>query len=136
MKPLIALFLSSLLLSVSMTVRAEKIKASDYTELTPDQFSALSHNKTIKGVFKGKYYAETYIAGEGGGKVSGYFDGTPYHGKWKNGKNNCILLEYDWEGKPTCWKLLGKEGKYVYGMYNKKGKKPRYLHFVEITDSD
>jgi len=92
--------------------QAEKIDLSGFEVMTPDEYLELVAGKTITGVHRGNEYTESYTQDK---RVNGKWGGSPFSGRWTAGKNNCVLITYDMSTATTCWKLLHKDGKYIYG---------------------
>ncbi len=129
MKKLITCFVIILTSSIPLSVFAEKIDLEGFTQLSTEEFRSLAVNKTITGIWKGNRYAEKYFDT---GEIKGGFPGSPYTGRWiPSDTNNCIWLQYAGISR-TCWIILVKDGVYVYARHNKKAKKPREAHYIEL----
>jgi hypothetical protein len=130
------LILSTLLIVSCATGPSEKTLAgevdiSGFEEMTPDEFLELAAGKTFTGVHRGNEYTESYTQDK---RINGIWGGEPYSGRWTSGENNCVLQIIDMGGGTTCWKLLHKEGKYIFGRYNSDGTILTMSHYVTLTD--
>jgi hypothetical protein len=130
MKNLYTLFLVFILLSFSVSAHAEKVDISGFEEMTPEEFRELAAGKTFTRVYRGKEIVESYTQDK---RVNGIWSGAPYSGRWTAGENNCVLLIIDMGGGTMCWKLLHKDGKYIFGKYNSKGTKLTTSYYVTLT---
>ena len=99
--------------------------------MTPDEFHELVAGKTFTGVYRGKEIVESYTQNK---RVNGKWNSALYSGRWTAGENNCVLLIIDMGGGTMCWKLLHKDGKYIYGKYNRNGTKLTTSYYVTFTD--
>jgi hypothetical protein len=132
------LMLSTLLIIICATKAfADNVDISEFEVLTPDEFQELVAGKTIAGVYNGNEYAELYTQDK---RVNGKVNGASYSGRWTAGKDNCVLsfavLSDDTlpDTTPHCWKLLHKDGKYIFGQYNREGAKLLISHYATIVD--
>ena len=98
--------------------------------MTPDEFLEFA-GKTIAGVYKGKENVESYTQDK---RVTGIWGSTSYSGRWTAGENNCVLIIYDMGPGTNCWKLLHKDGQYIFGKYNSNGTKLTTSFYVTLTD--
>ena len=99
--------------------------------MIPDEFLEFSAGKTFTGVYRGKKLVESYTQNK---RVNGNWSGQRYSGRWTAGENNCFLLTIDMGGGTMCWKLLHKDGKYIFGKYNSDGTMLTTSYYVTITD--
>ena len=99
--------------------------------MTPGEFLELVAGKTFTGVYRGNEIVESYTQDK---RVNGIWGYAPYSGRSTAGENNCVLLIIDMGGGTMCWKLLHKDGKYIYGYYNNKGTKLLMSHYVTFVD--
>ena len=99
--------------------------------MTPGEFLELVAGKTFTGVYRGNEIVESYTQDK---RVNGIWGSAPYSGRWTAGENNCVLLIIDMGGGTMCWKLLHKDGKYIFGKYNSKGTKLTASYYVTFTD--
>ena len=129
-----ALPMLSILLIISCATKAfaDDVDISGFEEMTPDEFLELVAGKSFTGVdSRGKEYVQSHTQDK---RVNGIWSGAPYSGRWTAGENNCTLLIIDMGGGTQCWKLLHKDGKYIYGMYNRNGTKLAMSHYVTFVD--
>jgi hypothetical protein len=129
-----ALPMLSILLIISCATKAfaDDVDISGFEEMTPDEFLELVAGKSFTGVdSRGKEYVQSHTQDK---RVNGIWGGAPYSGRWTAGENNCVLLIIDMGGGTMCWKLLHKDGKYIFGKYNSKGTKLTMSYYVTITD--
>ena len=131
MKNLYAHFLVFVLLSFSVSAHAGDIDISGFEEMTPDEFLELVAGKSVTGIHRGNKYVQSHTHDK---RVNGIWGYAPYAGRWTAGENNCVLLIIDMGGGTMCWKLLHKDGKYIFGKYNSKGTKLTISYYVTITD--
>ncbi len=128
-----ALPMLSILLIISCATKAfaENVDISGFEEMTPDEFHELAVGKTFTGVHRGKEIVESYTQNK---RVNGIWGGAQYSGRWTAGENNCVLQIIDMGGGTMCWKLLHKDGKYIFGNYNSNGTKLTTSYYVTLTD--
>jgi len=127
----LAMLSTLLIISCATKAFADNVDISGFEEMTPDEFLELSAGKTFTGVYRGNEIAESYTQDK---RVNGIWGGAPYNGSWKAGENNCILLVIYMGGGTMCWKLLHKDGKYIFGKYNSKGTKLTTSYYATLTD--
>ena len=129
-----ALPMLSILLIISCATKAfaDDVDISGFEEMTPDEFLELVAGKSFTGVdSRGKEYVQSHTQDK---RVNGIWGGAPYSGRWTAGENNCVLLIIDMGGGTMCWKLLHKDGKYIFGKYNSNGTKLTTSYYVTFTD--
>lgn len=132
MKNLYTFFLVFALLPFSGSAHAGDVDISGFEEMTPDEFLELVAGKSFTGVdSRGFEYVQSHTQDK---RVNGIWGGAPYSGRWTAGENNCTLLIIDMGGGTECWKLLHKDGKYIYGHYNSNGTKLTMSHYVTFID--
>ena len=125
------LFLIFVLLSFSVSAHQHQVDITGFEEMTPDEFLEFSAGKTFTGVYRGKELVESYTQNK---RVNGNWSGQRYSGRWTAGENNCFLLTIDMGGGTMCWKLLHKDGKYIFGKYNSDGTMLTASYYVTVAD--
>ena len=131
-----ALLILSTLLIISCATGSKNLSDADvdisgFEEMTPDEFLELVAGKSVTGIHRGNKYVQSHTHDK---RVNGIHGGAPYSGRWTAGENNCTLFVFDTGTAITCWKLLHKDGKYIYGYYNNKGTKLLMSHYVTFVD--
>ena len=120
----------SILLIISCATKAfaDNVDISGFEEMTPDEYLELVAGKSITGVdSRGHEYVQPHTQDK---RVNGIWSGAPYSGRWTAGENYCTLIIFDMSAAINCWKLLHKDGRYIYGYYNEKGTKLTMSHYV------
>jgi hypothetical protein len=111
----------------------DKVDISGFEELTPDEFLELTAGRSFKGVHRGLEYVQSHPQDKSK-RVYGIYNGEPYNGYWTEGENNCTVIIFNFSELPNCWKLLHKDGEYIYAYYNIKGTKMHLSHYVTFID--
>ena len=131
-----ALLILSTLLIISCATGSKNLTDADvdisgFEEMTPDEYLELVAGKSVTGIHRGNKYVQSHTHDK---RVNGIHGGEPYSGRWTAGENNCTLVIFDTGPGATCWKLLHKDGKYIYGMYNRNGTKLTMSHYATFVD--
>ena len=117
----------------SRETHPDKLDISGFEELTPDEYLELTAGRSFKGTYEGLDYVQSHPQDKGK-RFSGVLNGQQFTGRWTAGENNCTVIVFDFSELPVCWKLLHRDGEYIYGRYNIKGTKLLSSHYVTFLD--